>query len=76
MSSVQNAESDLVAEAARLREQLNDNGKQAVIRAAIAVAVADGPVEGAQRTLVGTLARELKVPLNEVQTLIRAQTVA
>ena len=76
MAAVQNGESELVAEAGRLREQLNDNGKQAVIQAAIAVAVADGPVEGAERTFLGNLARELKVPLNEVQTLLRAQTVA
>lgn len=76
LSSVSNAASELVAEASRLREQLNDNGKQAVIQAAIAVAVTDGPVEDAERTLLGNLARELKVPLNEVQTLIRAQTVA
>lgn len=76
MASVQNGESELVAEASRLREQLNDNGKQAVIQAAIAVAVANGPLEGAERTFIGNLARALKVPLNEVQTLIRAQPVA
>jgi len=76
MTSVQNGESELIAEASRLREQLNNNGKQAVIQAAIAVALADGPVEGAERTFLGNLARELKVPLNEVQTLLRSQTVA
>ncbi len=76
MASVQNGESELIAEASRLREQLNETGKQAVIQAAIAVALADGPVEGAERTLLGNLAREIKVPLNEVQTLIRSATVA
>jgi len=76
LSSVQNGEAELVAEASRLRDQLNDNGKQAVIQAAIAVALADGPIEGAERTFLGNLARELKVPLTEVQTLIRSQTVA
>ncbi|GMR22190.1 MAG: hypothetical protein BMS9Abin37_0523 [Acidobacteriota bacterium] len=55
---------------------IHDNGKQAIIQAAIAVALADGPVEGAERTFLGNLARELKVPLNEVQTLIRSATVA
>ena len=76
LSSVQDGASELIAEANRLRDQLNDNGKHAVVQAAIAVALADGPVEGAERTFLGNLARELKVPLNEVQTLIRSQTVA
>ena len=76
MALVQNGESELVAEANRLREQLNETGRQAVIQAAIAVALADGPVEGKERSFLGNLARELEVPLNEVQTLIRSQTVA
>jgi uncharacterized tellurite resistance protein B-like protein len=76
LASVQNGESELIAEASRLRDQLNETGKQAVMQAAIAVALADGPVEGAERTFLGNLARELKVPLSEVQTLIRSATVA
>ncbi len=76
LRSVQDGASELAAESSRLREQLNETGKQAVMQAAIAVALADGPVEGAERTFLGNLARELKVPLNEVQTLIRSATVA
>lgn len=76
LGAVQNGASELVTEASRLCDQLNETGKQAVMQAAIAVAVADGPVEGAERTFLGNLARELKVPLNEVQTLISSQTVA
>jgi tellurite resistance protein len=76
LGSVQNGESELIAEASRLRDQLNETGKHAVMQAAIAVALADGPVEGAERTFLGNLARELAVPLTEVPTLIRSATVA
>lgn len=76
LESVQNGQSELIAEASRLRDQLNETGKQAVMQAAIAVALADGPIGAAERTFLGNLARELKVPLNEVQTLISSATVA